>query len=133
MFHWYPVHPDFSPYPYRVVQGRVEAQGRVTYLFIVAVDAAVTVVARRAVSILRRAARAIGLWRRRRQTVLALSRLDAHMLRDVGIDPFNIEWVAATLTSDSAPAPAAEPTLDAPRAPPRLRLDLDCPDLHIAA
>ncbi|PHP29003.1 DUF1127 domain-containing protein [Limimaricola cinnabarinus] len=40
-------------------------------------------------------ARRVALWERRARTRRALSRLDAHMLRDLGLDPVSAEREAA--------------------------------------
>lgn len=136
MYEWYPSHPEFQPYLARAHQERAEAMSRVAYLVVVGVDRLVGQAARAPVAGLRRIARGYDLWQRRRHTVQALSRLDARMLRDIGIDsPGAIDAIAAELGRDAEPAaePAAVPRPVPATALPRLQLDLDCPDLKHAA
>lgn len=139
MHHWYLVHPEYRSYLDQALRGRVEAQGRAVYLAILGVEAVAGFLARglrrgaRAIARgLRRAVCALAQWQRRRQTVRALSRLDARMLRDVGIYPGDIEWVAAELAHDRTPGSADRPPTRPPLVP-RLRLDLECPEMRFAA
>lgn len=118
-------HPSYLD---RAIQDRAEAQARVAELLIVGGSAAANLAGRALVSAGGRVARAYRLWRRRRKTRLELSRLDDHLLRDIGIAPDEIDAIAWRLTEEEeAPTRAPKATTREPR------LVLDCPNLRHAA
>lgn len=131
MYHWHLIHPEYQAALSRAHQQRTEAMSRAAYLSVVGVEWTVRWLARAAATATRRAVAAHARWQSRRRTVRALSRLDERMLRDVGIDPGGIESVAAELARRGAapvyPAATLRPVVT------RLRLDLECPELRLAA
>lgn len=135
MYQFHSESPEDRAYFDRAVQDRVEAQARVAYLLLVGVDAVAAFIGRAVVSGPRRIVRGYGAWRRRRRTAQELSRLDDRMLRDIGILPGSIDEIAAELAYDTGAVPASQVAdrLAAAATPPRLQLDVDCPNLKHAA
>ncbi len=131
MYHWYLVNPEYQGAVDRAHQERAAAMSRAAYLAVVGAEWAVRGFARAVAAASRGAAAGYTRWQSRRRTVKALSRLDARMLRDIGIDPADIEAVAEELIR--RPVPPVRPVAPARHAVPQLRLDLDCPGLRLAA
>jgi uncharacterized protein YjiS (DUF1127 family) len=133
MYHLPLSHPAYQPYLERSLQDRTEAQSRAAYLAIVGVESVAAFIGRTAVAGLRRAAGGYRRARSRRRTIQALSKLDDRLLRDIGIYPGDIEQLATEMT-ESPSRPYVQKAETFPDlAPPRLRLDLGCPEMKHAA
>lgn len=131
MYHWYLVNPEYQGALDRAHQERTQAMSRAAYLAVVGAEWAVRRIARAATAAARTLAAGYGRWQSRRRTIKALSRLDARMLRDIGIDPADINSVADALIGRTAPI--ERPVAPDRPATPALRLDLDCPGIRLAA
>lgn len=127
-------YPGSPSYLNSSLEARVEGQARTVYLLIVAADAAVSFIGRRAAAALRRLASGYTTWQRRRRTAQELSRLDPRMLRDIGVLPGEIEQIAAGLAAArdrESIAPADR--RDSAFTPSLPAHEFDCPDLKHAA
>ncbi len=136
MFDWFVIRPELSGTFLQGRRDRGEAFSRAGHLAVTGPGGGLRSAGRRSWAVLRGANRLYASWRNRRETIRALSRLDDRMLRDIGVDPYSLELIAAELAERQAPTPQQTyphggTKLDAGASPPRP--DFDCAGLKHAA